>query len=376
MKTTIKAAFAVTRKVRRGLRTARTRRPAVWLAFSSFHYSPRTGTRGEYFWSGTGQVCAHLYATIRGLGVDVTYRDRIRRHVNLQSFDLVFSCMMHDSRHVETRRRISYPAICNPAHMNARIATAAAHFGEPYPEYLFGSEDLYRFREELLASDRVIVLGNEHTGRTYYGEFGEAKVVLANLGIDHEHFWFRERSLTTPVFLHSPTVMSIRKGTYHVLKAWRNVRAALRGAELWIMGADGREVSWKRLLEQPGVRLFGTYQGDPGYVEALNRTHFVVLPSLSEGQPASVLEAMSCGNVPILTPSCGIRAAAYGGFCVEEDSVEALEEQMIDAGRSEANWLERSRQARATVVHDHTWLQFNSLVEATVGELLPEPERR
>ncbi len=57
----------------------------------------------------------------------------------------------------------------------------------------------------------------------------------------------------------------------------------------------------------------------------------LVLPSLAEGQAGTLLEAMSCGCIPIATPQTGVDAAAYGGTLIASASVEAVAEAMIAA---------------------------------------------
>ena len=43
-------------------------------------------------------------------------------------------------------------------------------------------------------------------------------------------------------------------------------------------------------------------------IELLKKSHYYVLPSYSEGFPSSVVEAMSYGAIPLISPGCNFQA--------------------------------------------------------------------
>ena len=60
----------------------------------------------------------------------------------------------------------------------------------------------------------------------------------------------------------------------------------------------------------------------------LSNARWVILPSLAEGQAGTLLEAMSCGCVPIASLDTGVNADEYGGYCIDPLSADQLCECM------------------------------------------------
>ena len=119
-----------------------------------------------------------------------------------------------------------------------------------------------------------------------------------------------------PVFL-SVAAHSLRKGTHHLLRSWK--AADLADAELFLIGSiqptvkhltrDARRPPNVHILgRQPIPEVFGTVSG------------CFVLPSLLEGRPRTVLEAMSCGMPAIVYPaaSCDVVKNYENGFLIQD----------------------------------------------------------
>ena len=117
--------------------------------------------------------------------------------------------------------------------------------------------------------------------------------------------------------------LNLRKGFVHLLRAIRIVGP--ERVHLEVVGATGDRLS-KRLLasERVGVDLCCA-PGDP--VIALQRAELFVMPTLEDGAPFAVAEAMACGLPVVVTESCG--AAEWvrpneTGWIVPPCSVSAL----------------------------------------------------
>ena len=127
------------------------------------------------------------------------------------------------------------------------------------------------------------------------------------------------------------------------------VRVGLAGTgplEAWVR----QEISRRRLGRR--VQMLGLVGNDamPGL---LNRAKVFVLPSLSEGMSISLLEAMSCGTVPIVTDVGGNREVVRGGrdgSVVAASDPESLAEAVSNMLLDKPDHLKMSRSARERVV--------------------------
>lgn len=102
-----------------------------------------------------------------------------------------------------------------------------------------------------------------------------------------------------------------------------------------------------------------TFEGQVPDVAAVWRDHHaLVLPSRAEGSPLSVIEAMACGRVPVVTAVGGSTELVddgVTGFVAEAPTVDALD-----------GALERAWQARAD------WPAIGAEAARRIGELVPD----
>jgi glycosyltransferase involved in cell wall biosynthesis len=99
-----------------------------------------------------------------------------------------------------------------------------------------------------------------------------------------------------------------KKGVMPLLRAWKKSSLFLNnGFQLFIAGTpDGEEQKvseWKRENPESNVEILGPTFGEEKK-RILSISSFYVLPSLSEGFPTSVLEAMAAGLIPLISRGC------------------------------------------------------------------------
>ncbi|HET9630113.1 MAG TPA: glycosyltransferase, partial [Novosphingobium sp.] len=86
----------------------------------------------------------------------------------------------------------------------------------------------------------------------------------------------------------------------------------------------------------------------------LDRAHFIVLPSRSEGLPMAILEAWANGVPPIMTPECHLPVGFSTGAALEcgsgADSIAVALEQALSM--DDGHWQARS-QAALACARDH-----------------------
>ncbi|HDN01798.1 MAG TPA: DUF3492 domain-containing protein [Candidatus Bathyarchaeota archaeon] len=90
-----------------------------------------------------------------------------------------------------------------------------------------------------------------------------------------------------------------------------------------------------------------------------NRAKVVAQPSISEGFPFSVVEAMSCGKTVVATDVGGVREALEGcGIIVPARSPKALAEALIKVLKNEKLRMELGKKARMKVLKNFSYQRF------------------
>jgi len=153
------------------------------------------------------------------------------------------------------------------------------------------------------------------------------RIFLVPLGIDLERFHpAPEPPAPRPFRVLFVGQVSIRKGLHHLLRAWS--RLELEDAELAVVGHEVDGPVAAELRRTPRTRWLGKLA--PQELPALYRdSHLFVCPSLSEGGPFVVLEALASGLPVIATAPAqtGLRDGIEG-FVVPAGDVSAIAERI------------------------------------------------
>jgi glycosyltransferase involved in cell wall biosynthesis len=147
-----------------------------------------------------------------------------------------------------------------------------------------------RMEEEIEQADRILVLTSFQRQTFIESGVDDEKLLVTPLGVELEAFRPVRRDDGRPFRILFAGQLSQRKGLSYALEGFR--RAAIPGAELVLLGAPvGSARPWTRV---PGVRQLGPVPfGDlPSYYE---QSDVFLLPSLVEGLPQTLLQAMAAG---------------------------------------------------------------------------------
>ena len=121
--------------------------------------------------------------------------------------------------------------------------------------------------------------------------------------------------------------VSPRKGVHYLFQAWQNLR--LPEAELLLVGLNEFPENYlQQYLEKVRFVPSVPHASLNNYYSSAN---VLVLPTLVEGMPLVVLEAMACGIPIITTPNSGIGdiiTNGVEGFIIPVRDVEALQEKV------------------------------------------------
>ncbi|NLN15971.1 MAG: glycosyltransferase family 4 protein [Firmicutes bacterium] len=171
------------------------------------------------------------------------------------------------------------------------------------------------------------------------------------------------------------------KGVQYLLQAMSLLGRSLPSLKLVVCGDGPFKGILQELADKLGLSsrvIFTGFRADA--LSLLQAADIFVLPSLSEGMPLSVLEAMALGKPVIATRVGGIpEVIEHGktGWLVPPGNAGALAATLQRAVRSSPDYLLMARRARGTILRrfsiDETVISWRRLYEGLpiVGEVVP-----
>lgn len=122
------------------------------------------------------------------------------------------------------------------------------------------------------------------------------RICVVGAGFDKTHFYFLNNRKPQPIEFLYCGKLSRAKGVPQLLKALQHVEEFNWHLHVVGSGTDPEKKECLRLAEQLGnrVTVHGTVD-QPHLAELLHKTHIFILPSLFEGLPLVILEALACG---------------------------------------------------------------------------------
>lgn len=341
--------------------------PRIHLAYSDRHFYPGKENKVTE-WFSCSQIASHMWKVLKNNFANVTYGDTVPSG----KIDLLWT-NRHDGRDARVDRMATFASIAHFDFVTRQIAGNLSFATNSPVEGLSSFINRWRHWRSLSLSDLVLIIGNDHILQTFNIQRPRGSLHLVDCGIDTDHFRGSEDIARDKIFVHNATRFSVRKGSHIVAGAWKKVAHKIPDAKLILLGRDG-DLDIMKLLENcPSVIFSGAFQsGSSEYVRHLNSSSWVLQPSLAEGQAGTLLEAMSCGCVPLASRSSGIDAEKYGGYPLHENTSDELADAMLLAVRE---WTsQQSKYVRKKVVEYHNWQLFEKqFLELTLSLLEREP---
>jgi glycosyltransferase involved in cell wall biosynthesis len=235
----------------------------------------------------------------------------------------------------------------------------------PLDRYIRHDEDA-----ALRLADGVIGLGNQATRQTYAGL---QRVILLNgtaVYDDHLDWCPKDFGESRAHFLFYAGPGNVHKGLDLLLEAFAGLPQ-----HLWI--STRLEAGFARLYRGelsglPNIHPLGWVQPRSAeFYRMMRRCAFCILPSCSEGQSQSVIEAMNQGLIPLVSPQAGLDVQDFG-MILEPVSVEVIRQ----AARTAAGWSSercgelsaKARRAAQTVYSQAAFLEnFQRALQELIG---------
>lgn len=160
-----------------------------------------------------------------------------------------------------------------------------------------------------------------------------------------------------------------RKGTHLLAAAYEQLLARRVKLDLDVLGA-GVTAECVRAAFPPAirdrVRVIAT-RSDSETAAAMAAADIFVLPSLFEGTPLTLIEAMWSGLPVVSTATAGMKDVVrhdLNGLLVPSGDVEALTQAISDLARDPGRCRELGASAHATAVEQYTWARTAASFEA------------
>jgi polysaccharide biosynthesis protein PelF len=173
------------------------------------------------------------------------------------------------------------------------------------------------------------------------------------------------------------------KDVHTLIRAFAVVRASLPEARLRIFGPVTPEnEEYHRtclvLLDQLGLAGAATFEGRVEHtVEAYRSGHVVLLTSVSEGFPYTIIEAMSVGRPTVATDVGGVsEAVGDAGFVVPPRDYHAVAEACLTLLRDADLRHELGERARQRVLDQFTLRQWTDAYRQVYAALTPSARPR
>ena len=214
--------------------------------------------------------------------------------------------------------------------------------GHPSPEMVA------RVEEEYELADRIRV-SSEWARQTMVDRgVPREKIQVLQQPVDLNHFRPPDngRENNGPLRVCFVGSLDLRKGFIYLLRALKLVGPARVSLE--IVGATGTRCCARLFAKERRGLNISSAPGDP--LPPYHRAEVFVLPSLEDGSPFAVAEAMACGLPVVVTDSCGSAEwvrEGESGWVVPAREPEALAQVLEDALKRRPDLSDMGKLARA-----------------------------
>jgi glycosyltransferase involved in cell wall biosynthesis len=226
----------------------------------------------------------------------------------------------------------------------------------PTDEYAFKEDVLAREEEEYKLTD-FLLCPSDFTIKTFLEQgIPLDKLLKHKYGFDAKTCYPDPNRHSDPnrgITMMFAGVAAVRKGLHFALEAWLNSTAHKQGT--FLIAGQMLAVYAERfheMLSHPSVKVLGHRNDVP---DLMRQSDLFVLPSIEEGFGLVCVEAMGCGNVPLVSEACTDVCQHMKNAMVHEvGNVKQLTEHitLLDQNRS---LLARLREESMRQAPQHTW---------------------
>lgn len=230
--------------------------------------------------------------------------------------------------------------------------------------YIYDSED-----EVNEAADAIIVLGDPSMKDTYPKEYKKV-LTINNASYPDSHYSSvkKDYEKIKNNFLFFAGSGNIHKGLDLLIDSFKNLNQ-----HLYIVAHTDKEVLevFKNELELPNIHLYGEVgmRTEPFY-KVMDLCAYVILPSCSEGQAGSVVEAMNQGLIPIVSKETRLDARKYG-YVLSTSSISEIQELVKKVANLPGSTVKKmSKKTHKVAAKEHSPLSFEKQLKKAILQAL------
>ncbi|MFT7364677.1 MAG: glycosyltransferase involved in cell wall biosynthesis [Algoriphagus sp.] len=201
------------------------------------------------------------------------------------------------------------------------------------------------------------------------GDIHKARIIQNPLKVDsNEELLFPKSSTLKMAYV--ARFQTVIKGQDLFLQALSDPDLRQFEFELTFFGSGPDEVYIRELVSYYGLEGKVFFGGHVADIREIWESHqLLVLCSLAEGTPLSLIEAMACGRTALVT-QVGDSAIWLSdlGYVAESNRVEAIQNTLFEALKNSQNWEEQGRACKNRIRSHRNPDEVVSLLECIVGE--------
>jgi glycosyltransferase involved in cell wall biosynthesis len=264
---------------------------------------------------------------------------------------------------LKTGARLGIPTVLERPNAHTRFAfeTVKKEFDRlgvdlpPEDEYYYRGDVLKKEEAEYEMAD-YILCPSDFVARTFVDQgVARSKLLRHKFGFDEKVFYpsGEPENLRRGLRMLFVGVCAVRKGLHFALEAWLKSSASRSGT--FLIAGEFLTAYQNRLspmLAHPSVKLLGHRTDIP---ELMRKSDLLVLPSIEEGFPLVIAEAIGSGCIPLASDVCAeICRHMENGLVHPVGDVETLAQQ-ITMLHSDRNLLGRLRAGCLETASEFTW---------------------
>lgn len=298
----------------------------ILLSYCKTHFDPDKKPEEHQFWDSSAAIIARGLYNVLGQYGNVTYiQPNELSKIQGKHYDLFVGRALNFNRIVQCAHITKSIYVAVNMHYIERNNLIQGFISQGnLPIDAISGLDLVNPAdqiESLTLADHIICIGNNKTMNTYIKngvdirkihalnyDVGDVSLV-SSVKDETDHTWR---------YLYIASEIGLRKGFDILCDIFTNQLVADRNIKLDIVGEFStpyHQHKYEHMKNLLGDKV--TFHGwiDSGtteYRQILEQSDFIVFPSIEEGQPGTVLDAIKCKVVPILTKNCGIDFSPLG----------------------------------------------------------------